>query len=352
MRLTPRVRVELTCLAMVVLGLAAFGVLRWCVDSLGCQSSIVRVTHTCNFGTHHRFLAEVILALVVGLVLVALCVSLAIWSLQPIGALTEMVRRFGPQSLAERAPVGPHRDETTQLTVAVNEMMDRLASGYEGQRSFAANASHELRTPLAVQRTLIEVSMAGARSPSQVALLTEQLLATNERNERLIEGLIVLSESDRGLVSRTPQRLDLIAAQVVDAHRDLAATSAVTLTSELTACVIAGEQVLLERLVTNLVRNAIVYNVEEGDVRVTVTDTGHLVVENTGTPIPAESVDGLFEPFRRGTADRTHHGGGAGLGLTIVRSICAAHDGAVSARTGPHGGLRVEVSIPTIRACE
>ncbi len=352
MRLTPRVRVELSCLAMAVVGLAAFGVFRWCISSLGCQSAIVRVTHTCNFGTHHRSLAEVILALIVGLVLVALCVSLAIWSLQPIGALTDMVRRFGPQSLAERAPIGSRRDETTRLTVAVNEMMDRLASGYEGQRSFAANASHELRTPLAVQRTLIEVSMSGARSPSQVALLAEQLLATNERNERLIEGLLVLSESDRGLVSRTPQRFDLIAAHVVDAHRDLAALSTITLTCELTECVIAGEEVLLERLVTNLVRNAIVYNVEGGDVRVTVTDTGHLVIENTGPQIPAEAVDGLFEPFRRGAADRTHHGGGAGLGLTIVRSICAAHDGAVSARTGLPGGLRVDVSIPTIRAHE
>jgi signal transduction histidine kinase len=350
MPLTPRNRVVLSCLATAVLSLVALGVFHWLVDSLGCQSGVVRVTHTCTFGTRHRSLAEAILAFVVGLVLVALSVAMAIWSLQPIGALTQMVRRLGPQSLAERAPIGSLTDETGQLAVAVNEMMDRLAAGYEGQRSFAANASHELRTPLAVQRTLIEVSMAGARSPSQLALLTEQLLATNERNERLIEGLLVLSESDRGLVARTPQRLDLITAHVVDAHRDLAAKSGVSVSSDLTECVIAGEEVLLERLVTNLVRNAIIYNVEGGEVRVTVTDAGQLVVENTGVQIPAETVDGLFEPFRRGTADRTHHGGGAGLGLTIVRSICAAHDGAVSAHTGPHGGLRVEVSIPTTRA--
>jgi signal transduction histidine kinase len=350
MRLTPRVRVVLSCLGMAALGLVSVGLFHWFVDSLNCQSTVVRVTHTCTFGASHLSLAKAILALGVVTVLVALSVALAIWALRPIGALTDMVRRLGPQSLAERAPVGSQRDEIGRLTVAVNEMMDRLASGYEGQRSFAANASHELRTPLAVQRTLIEVSMAGARSPDQVALLTEQLLATNERNERLIEGLLVLSESDRGLVSRTPQRLDLIAGHVADAHRDLAAKSAVTLTSELTECVIAGEQVLLERLVTNLVRNAILYNVEGGDVSVTVSGTGHLVVENTGVQIPAETVDGLFEPFRRGTADRTHHGGGAGLGLTIVRSICAAHDGAVSAQAGRHGGLRVDVSIPTIRA--
>lgn len=346
-RPTPRVRVALACLGMAALALIAVSVFHSLVDSLSCQSAVVRVTHTCSFGGQHRSLAEAILALVVALVLAAVSVVLATWSLRPIGALTEMVRRLGPQSLAERASVSAGGDEIGRLTVALNEMMDRLASGYEGQRSFAANASHELRTPLAVQRTLIEVSMAGARSPDQVALLTEQLLATNERNERLIDGLLVLSESDRGLVSRTPQRLDLITGHVVDAHRDLARKSDVTLSSELSECVIAGEQVLLERLVTNLVRNAILYNVESGEVSVTVTDTGHLVVENTGAQIPAETVDGLFEPFRRGTADRTHHGGGAGLGLTIVRSICAAHDGTVSARTGSHGGLRVDVSIPT-----
>jgi signal transduction histidine kinase len=349
MHLTPRSRVVLCCVGMAALGLVAVGIFQWFVHSLGCDSTVVRLTHTCTFAGRHLPLAKAILAVAIALLLVAVSLGMATWSLRPIGALTEMVGRFGPQSLAERALIPSRRDETAELAVAVNEMMDRLASGYEGQRSFAANASHELRTPLAVQRTLIEVSMAGARSPSQLALLTEQLLATNERNERLIEGLLVLSESDRGLVSRTPQRLDLIAGHVVEAHRDLATKSEVTVTSELTECVVAGEQVLLERLVTNLVRNAILYNVEGGEVSVTVTDTGHLVVENTGVQIPAETVDGLFEPFRRGTADRTHHGGGAGLGLTIVRSICAAHDGAVSAQTGPRGGLRVDVSIPTSR---
>jgi signal transduction histidine kinase len=333
---------------MAVLGLLAVSVLRSIVNSLSCRSTVVRVTNSCSFGVRHHWLADGLLALAIAVGVVGLAAGLARWSLQPVGALTDMVRRLGPQNLAERAPVGQGRDEMGQLTVAINGMMDRLASGYEGQRSFAANASHELRTPLAVQRTLIEVSMSSARSPEQVALLTEQLLATNERNEQLIEGLLVLSESDRGLVSRTPQRLDLIAGHVVDAHRDLATRAAVQLNSELAECVVAGEQVLLERLVTNLIRNAILYNVEGGDVSVIVSDTGHLVVENTGAQIPAETVDGLFEPFRRGSVDRTHHGGGAGLGLTIVRSICAAHDGVVTARPGPHGGLSVDVAIPIL----
>jgi signal transduction histidine kinase len=348
-RLTPRWRIVTGGLAMALLGFVAVGIFRRIEDSLSCDSLLIAATHSCTFGARHFTLANLLLIAALVLVTIALATGIATWALRPIRGLAEMVARLGPQNLAERSPVGSRRDETGRLTIALNEMMDRLAAGYEGQRSFAANASHELRTPLAVQRTLIEVSMAGARSPEQLSLLTEQLLATNERNERLIEGLLVLSESDRGLVSRTPQQLDQIVAHSVDAHRDLAAKTSVTLRPELLPCVVLGEQVLLERLITNLVRNAILYNVEGGEVLVQVGGSTSLVVENTGTPIPAESVSGLFEPFRRGTADRMNHGGGAGLGLTIVRSICAAHDGTVDARPGARGGLRVEVSLPPAR---
>jgi signal transduction histidine kinase len=332
---------------MALLGLAADRIYHDAYGAWTCSSVLVRVSHICSLHSATRPTAEIALWLVLLVVIGLLAVGLGIWCVRPIGDLTSMVQRLGPQNLAERGPVGRGQDETSRLQVAVNEMMDRLAAGYEGQRSFAANASHELRTPLAVQRTLIEVSMAGARSPDQVSLLTEQLLATNERNERLIEGLLVLSESDRGLVSRTPQRLDQIVVAVLDAHRDLARAASVSLLPEVAPCVVPGEQVLLERLVTNLVRNAIAYNIEGGSLLVAVGGDPTLVVENTGGPIASESVGGLFEPFRRGTSDRTHHGGGAGLGLTIVRSIAQAHDGSVLARTGTQGGLRVEVTLPS-----
>ena len=188
--------------------------------------------------------------------------------------------------------------------------------------------------------------MSRARTPKQLELLTDQLLATNERNEQLIEGLLVLSESDRGLASRASQQLDEIASVVIDTHRDMASQAGVTIRSELAPRTVAGERVLLERLVSNLLRNAIAYNVDGGEVVVLVGMQPTMVVENTGAAIAADAVEGLFEPFRRGSADRTHHGGGAGLGLTIVRSICRAHDGTVIARPGAHGGLRVEINLP------
>jgi signal transduction histidine kinase len=345
-RLTPRRRVVIACLVMAAIGFSALRLYHDTEESLGCNSTVIQAAHACSYGARHISLARVLLSLAGLAVVVAAAIGAAVWALRPLEDLTTMVGRLGPQNLAERSPIGSGRDQTTRLAVALNEMMDRLAAGYEGQRSFAANASHELRTPLAVQRTLIEVSMAEARSPDQLALLTDQLLATNERNERLIEGLLVLSESDRGLVSRTPQRLDEIAGLVIDAHRDMAAKAGVTLGPELGESVVSGERVLLERLVTNLVRNAIAYNVDGGEVSIVVGHSPTLVVENTGTQIPAESIAGLFEPFRRGTADRTHHGGGAGLGLTIVRSICQAHDGTVDARPGSRGGLRIDVTLP------
>jgi signal transduction histidine kinase len=338
--------VVIGCLAMAALGYFALRLDHGIESRLGCTSTLINVAGVCSFDARHPLMARAILSAVLVIVLVVIAVAVAVWCLRPLQEMTAMVERLGPQNLAERGPVGPERDETGRLAIALNDMMDRLASGYDAQRSFAANASHELRTPLAVQRTLIEVSMAGAKSPDQITLLTDQLLATNERNERLIEGLLVLSESDRGLVSRTPQRLDEIAGFVVDIHREMATKAGVTLRPELAETVVLGERVLLERLVINLVRNAIAYNVDGGEVAIAVGQNPMLVVENTGGPIAAESVGGLFEPFHRGTADRTHHGGGAGLGLTIVRSICQAHDGTVDARPGSRGGLRIEVRLP------
>jgi signal transduction histidine kinase len=198
-----------------------------------------------------------------------------------------------------------------------------------------------------VQRTLIEVSMARSLNADQIELVTRQLLVTNERNEQLIEGLLVLSESDQGLIARTPQRLDDIATTVVADHHELAASARVRLHTDLTERIVPGERVLLERLVTNLVQNAIKYNRPGGEVRVIVGATPALVVTNTGPEIPAEAIAGLFEPFRRLATDRINHGGGAGLGLTIARSITQAHDGRIRAQPQARDGMRVEVELPT-----
>jgi signal transduction histidine kinase len=290
-----------------------------------------------------RVLATVaIVAGVVGLVLLGRLA--ARWQHRPLVHMADTVRRLGPQNLGQRIHYRGRRDEVRALADALDELLDRMATGYEGQRRFAANASHELRTPLAVQRTLVEVAVVTGEQ--DMSRLAAQLLVVNERNERLIEGLLVLAESDRGLPGTEPVRLDLLAGEVLDRFAEQAGEHEVTLARDLAERTVAGDPVLLERLVSNLVHNAITYNEPGGTVDVTVGAEPALTVQNTGQRVPAEAVPALFEPFRRLTAERVNHHGGAGLGLSIVRSVVAAHDGTVSASPGERGGLTVTVHLP------
>ncbi|WFE65219.1 ATP-binding protein [Micromonospora sp. WMMD714] len=270
------------------------------------------------------------------------------WCLRPLRDLVPVIANVGPQNLGHRLRPGPGRDELAVLGRTIDEMMDRIAVGYEAQRRFAADASHELRTPLAVQRTLIEVGLARTLDDAQLALLAAQLLETNERNERLIEGLLVLSESDRGLLTRTPLRLDRIVETVLDAHRARAEEAGVTIVSRLAPRLVAGEQVLLERLVVNLVQNGLKYNRPGGTLEVRVGADPALVVGNTGDDIPPDEVAALFEPFRRRSGRRIDHSGGAGLGLAIARSITRAHEGVIAASSTGRDGLRVQVTFPPV----
>ena len=303
-------------------------------------------SYPCDLLFRYPSLVEASAVLIVLAGILAVCRPAVRWCLRPLRDLVAVIANVGPQNLGYRLRPGPGDDELAVLGRTVDEMMDRIAVGYEAQRRFAADASHELRTPLAVQRALIEVSMADDLTTEQLELLTGQLLATNERNERLIEGLLVLSESDRGLMSRAPLRLDEITADVLSAHRARAADADVKITSSLAPRVVLGERVLLERLITNLVQNAVKYNRPGGTVDVRVGDDPALVVANTGDDVPPEEVTALFEPFRRRAATRIDHSGGAGLGLSIARSITRAHDGLITASSTGRDGLTVEVSFP------
>jgi signal transduction histidine kinase len=315
----------------------------WCaVDQYGAPSG----SYACRQVFYRPTIATVIALTLLLAVLLVACVFAVRWCLRPIRDLAPMIANVGPQNLGYRLRPGPGRDELAVLSRAIDDMTDRIAVGYDAQRRFAADASHELRTPLAVQRTLIEVGLSGAPTGDQLALLTRQLLTTNERNERLIEGLLVLSESDRGLVSRTPLRLDTITAEVLDAHRARAAEAGITITGTLRPRVVMGEQVLLERLITNLVQNAVKYNRDQGTVEVEVGDDPALVITNTGDDVPPDAVSALFEPFRRLAGTRIDHSGGVGLGLAIARSITRAHDGVITASSTGRDGLRVELAFP------
>jgi signal transduction histidine kinase len=270
------------------------------------------------------------------------------WMLRPLSATAHTVRRLGPHNLGQRIRLVSGPDPYKELSDAIDDALDRLAVGYESQRRFAANASHELRTPLAVQRLLTEVAMDDPGAGQDLKRLGAQLLRTNEQNENLIEGLLVLAESDRGLQGKVPARLDQLAAEVLQSHQQLAAKHQVTLRPTLSETTVSCDPVLIERLIENLVSNAVRYNEPGGWVEVEVTGDPVIVVRNTGEPVPAEAVPTLFEPFKRLGTDRVRAGGrgGVGLGLAIVRSIVLAHEGTIRARPRSGGGLEIAVALP------
>jgi signal transduction histidine kinase len=296
-----------------------------------------------DVGFHPEYLwVELVIMTAVAL---AAAYGLARWVTWPVRSMAQTVEQLGPTSLGMRLRADGPRDETRYLSDAIDAMLDRVAEGYEAQRRFASNASHELRTPLATQRALIEVSLSSALTEEQLELLSRQLLATNERNEKLVDGLLTLAETERGLMANTPLRLDRIVGEVVETLRRTAKERDLDMSAVLAPVTVIGEQPLLDRLAGNLVFNAIKYNQAGGSVIVTVAQHGVFTVANTGPVVPPEQVSALFEPFRRMTGERLDHGGGVGLGLTIARSIVAAHGGAIDARANPGGGLVVEVRL-------
>jgi signal transduction histidine kinase len=319
--------------------------------SLGCGGSglsrLFAQYNGCDSDNYHHSYAVV--ELIIGTALALLIGwGLARFVTAPLRQVTDSVEQLGPTNLGLRIRHrGARSDELRSLSDAIDHMLDRVSEGYEAQRRFASNASHELRTPLATQRALIEISLSSALTEEQLELLSRQLLATNERNEKLIDGLLTLAETDRGLIATTSQPLDRVAADAVETLRPAAKERGVELRTELAPATVAGELPLLDRLVTNLVHNAIKYNVDGGWVLVTVTGDGVLTVANSGPHVPGELVAGLFEPFRRMSGERLDHGGGVGLGLTIARSIVAAHGGSIDAQSNDSGGgLTVRVSLP------
>lgn len=354
MRLTPRRRAVLAILLSWPLG---YFYLDWAVFTglniirdyrsgiVGCDGSWRSYFNSCNPAGYSSALAWAELIVISAAVLV-LAWAVARWVVRPVADIADNVGRFGPNSLGLRLRAGGPPDETRRLADEIDAMLDRLAEGYEAQRRFASTASHELRTPLATQRALIEVSLSSALTEEQLSLLSRQLLATNERNERLVDGLLTLAETERGLMTNTTLRLDRVIGDAVETHRRAAAERGLELTADLAPVTVIGEEPLLDRLAGNLIGNAIKYNAPGGCVAATLTADGTFTVANTGPAVPPEDVAGLFEPFRRLSGERLDHGGGVGLGLTIARSIVAAHRGSVEATANPGGGLTITVRLP------
>ncbi|SEP89072.1 sensor histidine kinase [Lentzea albida] len=262
--------------------------------------------------------------------------------LAPLHSITSTAHRLEAEQLDRRIELDGPPDELKELADTFDGMLDRLASSFDSQKRFVANASHELRTPLAVQRTLIEVALGAPDASDDIRRLGAHLLDTNERSEKLIDGLLLLARSDRGLATRELVWLDEVIDDEIETCAALAAEKKVTFGVRSRRYLVDGDPVLLAHLVGNLLRNAVLYNEPGGSV--TVELDRELIVSNTGPTVPAQAVPGLFEPFRR-LRDRTGTAG-SGLGLSIVQSVARAHHGSVKARPNGGGGLVVHVNLP------
>ena len=269
--------------------------------------------------------------------------------LRPLGRITQTARSVAGSALNRRIKMEGPDDELKELADTFDDMLDRLDRAFDSQRRFVANASHELRTPLAINRTLLEVQLADSAASPDVQQLGKTLLATNERSEQLVEGLLLLARSENALTMRKPVDLAEAVTQALEQTRPEAQAKGVELGSDLQAAVVPGNGVLLERIALNLVQNAVRYNVPDGWVKATTATRGGsavLVVSNTGPIVPGYELDNIFEPFRRLRTERTSSDKGVGLGLSIVRSVVRAHGGAITAVPRPEGGLEMTVRIP------
>jgi signal transduction histidine kinase len=270
--------------------------------------------------------------------------------LKPLSAITATARRLEGSTLHERINLQGPQDELKELADTFDQMLGRLDAAFETQRRFVANASHELRTPLAIARTEVDVALADpATGPAELRAMAGRVLDANQRSERLIEGLLTLARSERQLRPAEPVDLAVAAADALELAAPEAERLGLRVSRVLGAAPVAGDRALLERLVANLVENAVRHNQPGGRVEVDTGRAGPLSVvrvANTGPPIPPAHVDTLFEPFRRLEPDRTGSDRGAGLGLSIVRSVATAHGGHTTANALPDGGLEVSVRLP------
>ena len=306
-------------------------------------------------------LTQVLTQSLIALAIVALLAAVLGWLvagrvLRPIRAMSATARRLSAENLTERVPVTTPADELATLAETVNSMLDRIQSGIadrdrllHGQRMFVANVAHELRTPLTTMRTAIDVTLDGRPSNEELLVMAGDVRDSVTHSQHTLDGLLTLARSQAGPGSRHTVDLADVVAEVLDTAGKQAETRRVELRADLRTAPVTGDPVLLDRMVGNLLDNAIRHNEAGGDVAVTtglVAGHAQLRVVNTGRRVEPGTVPDLFEPFVRGPANRPRTDGGLGLGLSIVRAVVDAHRGQLVTTAPANGGLDVTARFP------
>ncbi|QFY14831.1 HAMP domain-containing protein [Nonomuraea phyllanthi] len=269
--------------------------------------------------------------------------------LRPLQTMTKSIQRISARNVHERLAVTGPRDELKSLADTVDGLLGRLEAALDSHKRFVANAAHELRTPLTLEHALLEETVIDPDATADSFRgQFEQLMAVSEQQARLLESLLVLATSERGLDRPESVELSGLTGDVLRAVGPEARRRDLAVAAEVRPARVTGDSALIERLVANLVDNAMSYNVPDGRVEVATGTEGErsfLSVTNTGPPVPPEMVEQLLSPFQRlGRAadDDGHHG----LGLSIVQSIAAAHSADLAVRARPEGGLAIRVLFP------
>jgi signal transduction histidine kinase len=274
--------------------------------------------------------------------------------LQPVRRINVAARRIGASNLHERLSLDGPDDEFHELAATLDDLLERLQASFDSQRRFVANASHELRTPLTLDRALLERAL-GKPDPTQALWRStcERLLASSKQQDRLIDALLTLARSEAAVEPHDHVDLRPLVDSVLRGPQLDSATSELHIHTYLDTAPVTGDPRLLERLVRNLVDNAIRHNIPDGDVEI-ATKVHHgralLIVTNSGPLIPVSDVERLLQPFQRAGSNRTSHGDGLGLGLSIIHAITTAHSADLTLNPQPTGGLRIEVSFPATAA--
>jgi signal transduction histidine kinase len=302
-----------------------------------------------NAELHQLLLNSGIAMLVMAVVSILLGWLVAGRVLRPLRVITSKAKVISSTNLHERIGLRGPDDEMRRLGDTFDALLERLERSFDAQRQFVANASHELRTPLARQRALLEVASADPQADvHSLRGASARAVVAGEEQEHLIEALLTLASSERGLDERVPFDLATISRTVVESKAPEATLRGIRIDADLAPAPSSGNERLARRLVANLVDNALHYNVEDGWVDIVTATEGDLAVlriSNSGPVIPSSDVERLFRPFERMARGRTARDG-HGLGLSIVKAVTDAHGGTVMAVASPEGGLDVKVRLP------
>ena len=274
--------------------------------------------------------------------------------LSPVRTITRTARAISARNLSERLALGGPDDEFKELGDTLDELLARLQAAFDAQQHFVANASHELRTPLSWERSLVEVALADPNPTIESFRdMCDELLVANGQQQRLIEGLLTLASSESALEDREPVDLHQLAEQVLLSQRREIDHQGLDVHATIEPVTAMGDPRLIERLINNVVQNAVQHNLPGGRVEITTRNQDRhavLSVANTGPVIPAKEMPRLFEPFQRLNGSRVGQDDGHGLGLAIVRAIATAHGATLAAHPRPGGGLTMKVTFPeTVR---